>query len=125
MKKIFVASKSPIKEAYLLLKVNSPFELSKKYTEEDQKIMHAKLWDYKNHELIINKIQIILETADSSNLSAEENYCKSNILWFWYHHAISSAIWRYSDKEKAKEFFLKAVELKPGYEEYRPFFENF
>ena len=29
------------------------------------------------------------------------------------------------EKEKAKEFFLKAVELKPGYEEYRPFFENF
>lgn len=29
------------------------------------------------------------------------------------------------EKEKAKEFFLKAVELKKEYEEYRPFFENF
>jgi len=29
------------------------------------------------------------------------------------------------EKEKAKEFFLKAVELDEKYEEYRPFFENF
>ena len=29
------------------------------------------------------------------------------------------------EKEKAKEFFLKAVELKEEYEKYRPFFENF
>ena len=29
------------------------------------------------------------------------------------------------EKEKAKEFFLKAVELKKEYEEYRLYFENF
>lgn len=100
---------SPIKEAYILLGANDPPGLSERYTEEDQKIMHAQLWDYENPGLITNKIRIILEAADPDDLSVEENYWRSNILWFWYHHAISCAIWRYHDKEKAKEFSRKAL----------------
>lgn len=113
MKKVFVIDESPFKEAYFLLGAIDPATLSERYTEEDQKIMHAKLWDYQNPEIITNKIRMILETGDLSNLSVEENYLRSNILWFWYHHAISSAIWYYSDKEKAKEFSRKALEYQP------------
>ena len=113
MERFFIANKSPLREAYSLLGASNPAMLSKRYAEEDQKIMAAQLWDYQNPELITNKIRIVLESVDSSDLSTEENYWRLNILWFWYHHAISSAIWRYFDKKKAREFSQKALFYQP------------
>ena len=113
MDQIFSVDKSPMSEAYVLLRANNPATLSERYTEEDQKIMNAQLWDYQNFELITNKIRLILEAVDLNYLSAEESYWRSNILWFWYHHAISCAIWRYSDKERAKKFSQKALSYQP------------
>jgi hypothetical protein len=56
--------KSPLREAYVLLNATHPAELSTRYTQEDQRLMKLQKWDYKDHDLIINKIRHILENAD-------------------------------------------------------------
>lgn len=100
---------SPIKEAYNLLQAHSPLELSKKYTEEDQRLMKSKSWDYSNPDLLTNKVKEILEKVPAEYLSNEEKEWRNEILWFWYHHAISCALGRYHDLEKAKYFASEAL----------------
>ncbi|HEY4498531.1 MAG TPA: hypothetical protein VJH94_00535 [Candidatus Paceibacterota bacterium] len=113
MKKKVDLEKTPLKEAYLLLNVTEPEELSVRYTQEDQKLMKSNAWDYKNPALITNKINVILEGINPTLLSADERYWRQNILWFWNHHAISCAIWRYKDKGEAAEYSEKALSYQP------------
>lgn len=106
----FDIEKSPIKEAYVLLDAKTPLELSNRYSAEDQKLMQSEAWDYENEELLINKVKNILESADVSQMTEEERDWRNEILWFWYHHAISCAIWRYKDKEAAQKYVAVALE---------------
>ncbi len=105
-----MVEKSPMKEAYKLLGAQTPFELFDLYDKEDQRLMKAGLWDYDNPNLIVNKIKNIIESIDINELTEEENEWRQEILWFWYHHAISCAIWRYKDKDKAKIYSAKAFQ---------------
>lgn len=105
-------NKSAIKEAYLLLGAKTPAELSRLYTVEDQKLMKSAFWDYNNPDLVTNKVKNILESADGSLLTENEKDWRKEILWFWYHHAISCAIWRYQDKEAAQLYSQKALEYQ-------------
>ena len=109
---IFDIERSSIKEAYLLLNAHTPFELSDLYNAEDQKLMMSQAWDYENPELITNKVKAILELVNAASLTPEEQKWKQEILWFWYHHAISCAIWRYKDKEAARTYADKALEYQ-------------
>lgn len=102
-----------IQEAYELLGAKTPLELSQRYTEEDQKLMKAGEWDYLNQDLIVNKVRNILENIDENKLTPAEKEERKEILWFWYHHAVSCAIWRYKDKEKAVEYVNKALNFQP------------
>lgn len=111
-KESFDIEKSPLKEAYLMLGAKSPLELSNLYSEEDQKLMDTHAWDYDNPELITNKIKVLLEQADISALNEEEREWRNEILWFWYHHAISCAIWRYKDQKAAQEYSEHALEFQ-------------
>lgn len=109
----FDFEKSPAKEAYLLLNAHTPLELSNLYTVEDQKLMSSPYsWDYNNAALIINKVKDILESLDREKLEGEEKEWIQEILWFWYHHAISCAMSRYNDKEKARFYAKKALGLQ-------------
>ncbi len=108
----FDAEKSPLREAYLLLHAFTPLQLSNLYTAEDQKLMLSKEWDYNNPELITNKIKTTIESVDLSLLPERERVWAQEILWFWYHHAISCAIWRYKDKIAARAFAAKALEYQ-------------
>ena len=71
--------------------------------------MKSGEWDYKNQELVVNKVKDVLEGLDPAFLSEEEKEWRGEILWFWYHHAISCAIWHYHDKPAAIEFSNKAL----------------
>lgn len=104
--------KSPLREAYLLLEAKTPLELSNKFCEEDQKAIKDRSWDYKDEDLLINRVKNILENATISELSSEEQYWHQEILWFWYHHAISCAIWKYRDRDMAKKYAARALELQ-------------
>ena len=103
---------SPLKEAYALLEATTPFELSKRYTQEDQILMRSHLWDYNNASLVTNRVKGILEGLGLHALVGEEKEWAQEILWFWYHHAISCAIGKYKDKEVAQEYAKRAVEYQ-------------
>ncbi|MBI5400979.1 MAG: hypothetical protein HZB12_02600 [Candidatus Yonathbacteria bacterium] len=51
-----------------------------------------------------------MESIDPLTLMENERGWVQEILWFWYHHAISCAIWRYKDKEVAGVYAIKALE---------------
>lgn len=108
----FEIDKSGMKEAYLLLGAHTPLELSNLYTAEDQKLMRSGEWDYDNVDLIVNKAKEIIEGVDPGLLTEDESDWRKEILWFWYHHAMSCAIWRYKDKEAARVFAKKALEYQ-------------
>lgn len=107
----FDPMKSPLKEAYELLNAKTPLELNGRYAEEDQKLFPA-LWDYENPGLITNKIKDIAESVDPNKLTEEEREWRQEILWFWYHHAISCALWRHKDKKTAETYAAKALSLQ-------------
>ncbi|MFA7216842.1 MAG: hypothetical protein WC095_02585 [Candidatus Paceibacterota bacterium] len=109
----FDIENSPMKEAYNLIGANSPKELDSLYNKADQELMKSKEWDYNNPDLVTNRIKNIIENIDKNLLTEEEKDWRQMILWFWYHHAMSVAIGLFGDKEKAKEFGAKAMELNP------------
>ena len=111
-KQAFEKEKSPAKEAYVLLGAKTPLELSNLYSAEDQKLMHAGSWNYKDEESVVNKVKKILESIDPSTLIPDEREWRQEILWFWYHHAISCAVWRYKDKIAAQMYAAKALEYQ-------------
>ena len=106
--------KSPLKEAYILLDAKNPGELDTKYREKDQILMKSVSWDYKDSTLLIHKIKDILECAEINELSADEKYWRLHILWSWYHHAISCAVWRYHDRAKAQAYAKQALAYQPA-----------
>ncbi len=103
--------KSQLAEVYRMLGASTPLEMSNLYTEEDQKLMKSGQWDYDNPELITNKIKVSLESIDKSSLNEEESDWRNEILWFWYHHAISCAIEK-NDKIAAQKYAEKALEIQ-------------
>jgi len=109
----FSFESSPLREAYIILGAQTPIDMNRNYTELDQDLMKNGLWDYGNPELITNKVKDILEYSDLKNLTEEEKEWRQEILWFWYHHAISCAIWRYRDRPKAIELANQALKYKP------------
>jgi hypothetical protein len=72
--------------------------------------MHTQSWDYNNSDLLVNKVKEILEPINPQILTEEERKWRQEILWFWYHHAISCAKDRYKDKDAAKKYAAKALE---------------
>ncbi|MFA6585531.1 MAG: hypothetical protein WCS97_03785 [Candidatus Paceibacterota bacterium] len=105
-----------LKVAYALLHASSPSELAQKFIQEDQVLLKTSAWDYKNPELVINKVKDIVERAlhAGSTMDEQSEDDLRTILWFWYHHAIGFAIWGSKDRAKAKEFSKKALEYQTG-----------
>lgn len=105
----------PLQEAYALLRASSPHELASKFIQEDQKLLRSQQWDYKNPELVLNKVKELVESAVDSECAAGDRESEDDlktILWFWYHHATGYAIWENKDKEKALEFSAKALKYQ-------------
>jgi hypothetical protein len=118
-KESFDIEKSPMREAYLMLDATTPFELSRNYVKYEQVLFKSGKWDYDNPEQTQNKIKQILESVDASNLTEEEVEWRNEILWFWYHHAISVAH-NNKDKEKMKFFSTKALEYQDDNPAHNP-----
>ena len=101
-----------VNEAFTLLGVENFFALSRAYTREDQKLMKNQGWDANNPDLITNKVKTILEQIDPNDLDEADREWHSEILWFWYHHAVSYAIWRARDRALAQTYADKALALQ-------------
>ncbi len=107
----FDKEKSPMREAYDLMGATTPLELSNLYSEQENKLFVTEEWDYDNPDQIQNKVKYILENVNEPELTEDEREWRDDILWFWYHHAISCANWK-KDKEKMKEYSQKALEYQ-------------
>ena len=96
-----------IQQAYELFGVSNVFELQKAYTLHDQALMKSNQWNAYNTELIINRAKIILEQIDLQKLTDDERFWFTELLWFWYHHAISCETLR----TNAQKYAEKALSL--------------
>lgn len=92
---------------------SNPRSLSDRYLEEDQKIVTSRIPNYHDQKLITNKVKNILERIDARVLSKDERYERRIILWLWYHHAISYAIWGHKDKRRAQKYSSLALKYQP------------
>ena len=99
-----------MEHAYALLGASTPLELSQRYSAVDQELMRTHQWDYENPELLTNQVKEILEGIKPEDLNEDELEWRDSILWFWYHHATSCAIFRHRNKQLALEFVEKALE---------------
>jgi hypothetical protein len=104
---------SPLKDAYILLAAKTPMELFNAYNEIDRTTKKTTGdWDYTNSDLLINKVKELLEPIALEYLTEEEKEWRQEILWLWYHHATSSALFVHKDIQKAKEFVAKALDYQ-------------
>lgn len=103
---------SSLRAVYEILNAHTPLEMSNLYSEEDQRLMKSGEWDYDNPELITNKVKNLLEQINPAELTEEEAEWRSEVLWFWYHHAISCALQK-NDKEAAQRYADTALQLQP------------
>lgn len=104
--------KSPIRDVYKMLGAATPLEMLQKYDAVDQALMLSKEWDYTNASLLVNQVRVILEKEYESIIDEDEKYWAREILWFWYHHGISCAIWKYKDKKQARIFADQALQFQ-------------
>ncbi len=105
-------AESKLSEVYKILGANTPLEMSNLYTVEDQKLIHSGTWSDSDPNLITNRIKNILEQIDSTTLTEEEADWRNEILWFWYHHAISHAFQK-GNRSLAQQYAEKAIEIQP------------
>ena len=96
-----------IRQAYRLFGVSDPLGFQRAYTSHDQTLMKSRQWSAYNPELIINRAKVILEQMDFDTLGEQEKLWFTEVLWFWYHHAISSEVLR----SRAREYADKALSL--------------
>ncbi len=96
-----------IRQAYGLFGVSGPFDFQRAYTLHDQALMKSRQWSAYNPELIINRAKVILEQMDFDVLGEEEKLWFTEVLWFWYHHAISNEVLR----SRARKYADKALSL--------------
>jgi len=86
-------------------------ELDTLYLEYDQDLMRTQRWDYRNDALLTNRIRAKLEELDPHTVADEyDRWRVKEILWLWYHHAISCALWRYGDEGAARAYATQALE---------------
>lgn len=97
-----------VNEAFSLLGVQNFYDLSRAYTREDQILMKSGDWDPNNPSLITNQTKVILEKIDPKELNESDRMWLNEILWFWYHHAISCE----RNRIQAQAYATKALELQ-------------
>ena len=97
-----------VNEAFTLLGVHTFLELSRAYSHEDQKLMKSREWNAYNPTLTTNRVKAILEQIDPSELNESDRMWRDEILWFWYHHAVSCE----RNRVQAQTYATKALELQ-------------
>ena len=88
--------------------VQSVKELAQLADDDDQRLMRSLEWDYEVdalHTQIVND----LKRVPRKELVGDEKWQVEQVIWFWYHHATSCAIYRHDDRKKALYFIQKAL----------------
>ena len=92
--------------------VADAFSLQRLVTSVDQVLMKSGSWSYQDPGLLNTKIVRQLESLDRTGITNEENEWIDEIIWLWYHHATSTALFPCRDREQAKIFAAKALEYQ-------------
>ena len=108
------SAREKMNKVYSLFGVNDTHALWEAYFSEDQRRdpsdtpAEEKLKRlYDNSDYILNKAKTLLEQIDEDSLTKDEKRVREEILWLWYHHGVSQAIWK-KDKQSAQAFAKKA-----------------
>lgn len=101
-----------IKEVFVLFGVRDFFALSHAYAAEDQRLMKNGEWDDESPFSLINQAKALLEQIDVAQLDQRDREWRQEILWLWYHHAISCAIGTRRDRQLARSYASKALEFQ-------------
>ena len=92
-------------------KVRNVIALEQKCRDSDQRRMRSLKWDYTKDSLD-TRIVFDLVQVPQTELTPDENWRVNQMIWLWYHHAVSCAISRHKDRKKALEFVNKALEYQ-------------
>lgn len=71
--------------------------------------MNANAWDYQDRAQPLNQATPWLLAVDQKLLRPDDAYLVREMLWMWYHHAVSCALFRHFDKAAAKMFVREAM----------------
>jgi hypothetical protein len=77
--------------AFELLGVTNFKDLSIAYSAADQELMKKGIWYHKGNS-VPNLVKTLIENIDPEELDEKDKQWWREIMWFWYHHAISSAL---------------------------------
>ena len=88
--------------------VSTVVELVQLADDDDQQLMHSREWDYKVDSLN-TRIVDDLKRVPRKELVGDEMWQVEQVIWFWYHHATSCAIYRHNDRKQALYFVKKAL----------------
>ncbi len=97
---------------YKSFNVKDTEELYDLFFTEDQKALDNGSWDYNDSQSIVNKIKSAIELHGLNNINTKDLILIKNILWLWYHHATSVALFNTKDKKSAQDFVSKALDYK-------------
>jgi hypothetical protein len=103
-----------IKYIFSLLGVSDFLALSRAYTAEDQRLFKSGTWDPGDSGLLTNQVKVLLEVLNPEELNEEDREWRQEILWFWYHHAVSYAIFKAKSRDQAKLYANRALVLQEG-----------
>lgn len=90
-------------------KVKDVYELNKLNLKHDQKAIKEGFFNEKDPNLLNNRIKEKLLKLNLRELEKQEKELVQSILWLWYHHATTIAIWKDKDLSKAKKLCKKAM----------------
>ena len=75
------------------------------YVRSDRKLFPTGKFNYDDSRLLVNRIKRALEVLPDEHFSGERDFeWKREILWYWYHHAISVAVFCRGDLFQARLF---------------------
>ena len=94
--------------AFDLFGVDSFRSLHDAYMWQDQRMFKQRVWDYEDPLNILTMTREALEVVDPGTLNSDDRMWWYEIIWFWYHHAVSAAI-RKQDKARARYFACVAL----------------
>ncbi len=99
---------------YCVRNVKALVELCRK---ADQARMKSLTWDYQTDSLdtqIVND----LKTVTRAELKSDELWRVNQCIWMWFHHAVSCAIYKHKDSQKALNFVEKALRYQARIENH-------
>ena len=102
--------KNTIRNILKEFNVRDVYDLSELHLAIDQQQIKTDTFKLHSKKNINNRIKNALETLDIRKIkNSDEQEVVKDILWLWYHHACTIAIWKKGDIKAGKRYCKKAL----------------